>query len=238
MRGRPARKGAEDGPAGPARPDPAAPAPRRAGGSAVVALLAAAAMPAWTAGCKDKIGDSCRVNVDCATDGTRICDRSSPGGYCTIEGCVGGSCPKEAVCVAFYPTAFLTVPCSPDTEDLACAGCDPQAAEADCNAFCDPDDPLNACDPCDPEAGDPDCNARCDPGPATDDCLPEERCIGTGMCAPRRTERRYCMRKCSKGSDCRSKYECRSTGTGGAELAPKEGEPYPHTERRFCAPQT
>ena len=188
-------------------------------------------------GCKDKIGDSCRVNVDCANDGTRICDLSSPGGYCTIEGCTGTSCPKEAVCVAFYPTALLTQPCAPETEDLFCHPCDPQAGATDCNAFCDSLSISRACEPCDPQGGDPDCNAVCDPGPATDDCLPDEICVGSGLCAPRAVERRYCMRKCSKDGDCRTKYECRRTGTYGAELAPKEGEPYPRTERKFCAPE-
>ena len=189
-------------------------------------------------GCKDKIGDSCRVNVDCASDGTRICDLSSPGGYCTIEGCVGGSCPKEAVCVAFFPTAFLTAPCSPETEDLICSPCDPASGDSECNAFCDPESTDRSCDPCDPGTSDPDCNAFCDPGAATDDCLPDEVCVGSGLCAPRRVERRYCMRKCSNSGDCRERYECKRTGTEGAETAPPEGEPFPRTERKFCAPKT
>lgn len=211
---------------------------RRVSARAFCTAAAAVVALGSLGGCDADIGDSCRVNVDCAKDGTRICDLSSPGGYCTIEGCSSGGCPKNAICVAFFPTAFLTAPCSPDTEDLACVACDPQAPDSNCNALCDPDDLVNRCEPCDPQAGDPDCNAQCDPGPATDDCLPDEVCVGSGLCAPRTAERRYCMRKCSKDSDCRARYECVRTGIGGAELAPRMGQPYPRTERKFCAPRT
>ena len=37
--------------------------------------------------CGKEIGDSCSTNVDCAQDGTRDCDLSQPGGYCTVNGC-------------------------------------------------------------------------------------------------------------------------------------------------------
>ena len=194
--------------------------------AAAVALAAGA-----TGGCSPKIGDSCSQNVDCADDGTRMCDLSSPGGYCTIPGCEGGSCPDEAICVGFFPTAFLTRPCNPDTEDILCGSCN----GTDCNASCDPGSDSRACENCDP-ASDPGCNARCEPGPATDDCAPDEVCLGIGLCARRQTERRYCMKKCSNNDDCRGGYVCRKTGTAGAELVPKSDEPYSHKERGFCSP--
>ncbi len=68
-------------------------------------------------GCDEKIGDSCDFNVDCSSKGDRLCDLSSPGGYCTIENCNAESCPKESACIAFYPVAFLNHPCDPDLED-------------------------------------------------------------------------------------------------------------------------
>ncbi|MBU1240419.1 hypothetical protein KJ865_11985, partial [Myxococcota bacterium] len=68
--------------------------------------------------CDAEIGDSCSVNVDCSTSGDRVCDRSQPGGYCTVEGCSASSCPSGSRCVAFFPTAALMVTCDPLTEDV------------------------------------------------------------------------------------------------------------------------
>ncbi len=78
------------------RPDPHAP-----GLLACGLALGALAL----AGCTPHIGDSCGLSTDCATDGTRICDTSEPGGYCTVLNCTGtalGSyCPDNALCVLF-----------------------------------------------------------------------------------------------------------------------------------------
>ena len=52
-------------------------------------------------GCAPEIGDSCSSSLDCSAQGTRLCDHTEPGGYCTIGGCEKGSCPEEAVCVKF-----------------------------------------------------------------------------------------------------------------------------------------
>jgi len=58
----------------------------------------------------------------------------------------------------------------------------------------------------------------------------------TGHCAPSATERRWCQRRCSSNGDCRDGYECRRTGTFGAEPIPTfdmtTGEP-----ATFCAPK-
>jgi hypothetical protein len=65
-----------------------------------------------TSGCGDKIGDSCTTNTDCQSDGTRICDLSQPGGYCTVDGCDEDSCPSESICVRFFDQKFATTSCS------------------------------------------------------------------------------------------------------------------------------
>ncbi len=78
---------------------------------------------------------------------------------------------------------------------------------------------------------------------------PDERCVcdvtddngtclnnGNGHCAPSSTERHWCQRTCSSDSDCRDGYECRRTGTFGAEPIPTfdntKGIP-----AKFCAPK-
>ena len=67
--------------------------------------------------CGKKIGDGCQTNIDCAQDGTRICDLSMPGGYCTEDGCDETSCPSESICVRFFSQKFAsaTSSCEPGT---------------------------------------------------------------------------------------------------------------------------
>lgn len=67
-------------------------------------------------GCGSEIGDSCSTNVDCAQDGTRDCDRSQPGGYCTINGCDEKSCPEEAVCIRIFPYSAPGPTCAVDAD--------------------------------------------------------------------------------------------------------------------------
>lgn len=52
-------------------------------------------------GCQPNIGDDCRNHSECAYSGNRICEPNFPGGYCTIFNCEPGTCPDEAVCVAY-----------------------------------------------------------------------------------------------------------------------------------------
>lgn len=92
----------------------------RAWGALLAAVCAAG-------GCMSTIGDSCATNVECSPSGDRICDTAQPDGYCTVQGCGPDTCPEEAVCIAFYPTAFLSVPCDPVTEDAV----DPARAATD-----------------------------------------------------------------------------------------------------------
>src|SRR5262245_49972448 len=59
-------------------------------------------------GCRPKIGDSCIQNIDCSPDGTagRICDVTSPNGYCTFASCTAASSPKAASSVSFRDGDF------------------------------------------------------------------------------------------------------------------------------------
>lgn len=58
--------------------------------------------------CGKEIGDACNLSSDCSPNGDRLCDPapSSPGGYCTIQGCDFSTCPDEAVCVRFFTGSF------------------------------------------------------------------------------------------------------------------------------------
>lgn len=81
----------------------------------------------------------------------------------------------------------------------------------------------------------------CDPATediSTDDCLPVEECTIGGTCAPRLSEARFCMRRCSSNDDCRGGYECRDRDLmiehgGEPVLAP--GRSQSGSLPRFCA---
>jgi hypothetical protein len=84
-----------------------------------------------------------------------------------------------------------------------------------------------------PEAQEP-----CDPDAETG-CAPDEVCLSSGFCALRIEERRFCMRACGQDYQCRDGYECRETGTAGAEAAQAAGDCEAFdAERvdRFCGP--
>lgn len=98
--------------------------PRPSQRSALATLVVAASLLAIGPGCSAEIGDACSYNVDCSPQGERLCDLSSPGGYCTIENCTAEVCPGESHCIAFYPIAFLNHPCNPETEDAREGGTD------------------------------------------------------------------------------------------------------------------
>jgi hypothetical protein len=69
----------------------------------VVALLGAL-LVLWLAGCSPKIGDHCRLNTDCGSSGTLVCDTSYPNGYCTQFNCTPDVCQNSAACVELYPS--------------------------------------------------------------------------------------------------------------------------------------
>jgi hypothetical protein len=80
----------------------------------------------------------------------------------------------------------------------------------------------------------------CTPGEDPSPCALDELCVIGGYCAPRSTERRFCMRKCSGPADCRDSYECRDE----ERMALHGGEPVPDPDstaatdelQAFCAP--
>ncbi len=73
-----------------------------------------------TAACGDEIGDECSLSSDCSTQGDRICDITSPGGYCTVLGCDFDTCPEESVCVRFYSVADTDSTCDPRAQTSGC----------------------------------------------------------------------------------------------------------------------
>jgi hypothetical protein len=93
-------------------------------------------------GCSPVVGDECESTFDCSSQGSRLCDRTQPGGYCTIEGCEQGTCPEEAVCVKFRPAVerlsvtYCMAKCDDDddcrSEDgYQCTGTEDFGAEGD-----------------------------------------------------------------------------------------------------------
>jgi hypothetical protein len=69
---------------------------------AAPAAFAALAAVAGLAGCQPQIGDKCNLNTECAVSGTRQCDTSLPGGYCTVFNCGPNSCPDQSACYLFH----------------------------------------------------------------------------------------------------------------------------------------
>ena len=151
-------------------------------------------LAAGASGCANEIGDSCSSNVECSPNGDRICDTAQRDGYCTIAGCGLRTCPEEAACIRFFPAAFLSHACDPQTEDAI----DPALT------------PSN-------------------------DCTPDEICLSSGYCAVFSLEHRFCMRTCEHDDDCRDGYECRQTGTSGAEVVKDPERSGSPPVVRFCA---
>lgn len=75
--------------------------------SAFVAVALAAAL----VGCGKEIGDECILDSDCDPNGTRDCDRSQKGGYCTVQGCDYDTCPEDSTCIRFFTGGFENRPC-------------------------------------------------------------------------------------------------------------------------------
>jgi hypothetical protein len=199
----------------------------------VLALTSALAL----ASCGKKIGDECQTAADCDPNGTRICDISQPGGYCTILGCDETTCPSEAACIRYFPVQYLTKPCNPYCEDRTGLPVPPDAglsldAGMSLDAGIDAGQ-LPVCPGIFPQdaAGQPDPLSVCPHGP-TNDCTADEICLDAGLCAPRSTEVRYCARTCSSNGDCRSGYTCRPTGVAGSVLLSST----PCAQTAICVP--
>jgi hypothetical protein len=90
-------------------------APALRGGAMSIALCA------FTA-CAPEIGDECKTSLDCSSQGSRLCDRTQPHGYCTLRGCESGTCPEDSVCVKFRPAqerlaiTYCMAKCSDDDD--------------------------------------------------------------------------------------------------------------------------
>lgn len=68
----------------------------------------------------------------------------------------------------------------------------------------------------------------------TNQCTVDEICLTSGFCAMRTFETRFCMKSCDVTSDCRDGYECRKTGTRGAEAIP-DPDTAGVEQAKFCA---
>jgi len=71
----------------------------RSGWAAVLSALCV--MLSVSVGCGRGIGDACESSLRCSAGGTRLCDMTQPGGYCTLAACQPGNCPDDSVCVTF-----------------------------------------------------------------------------------------------------------------------------------------
>ncbi len=182
--------------------------------AAVLRAPALIALAIAFAACSPNIGDSCTTNVDCAQDGSRDCDQSQPGGYCTIDGCDEQSCPSGSVCIRIFPY---------EAEGLA-----------SCNWLTDAQPGPGAV--CSDEQATDDAGMSCV-------CPADEICMPDGHCVSRAAERDYCLNVCSNNGDCRSGYVCRQAGVQGKAPVSKTygsialvANPGPTTSVNFCAP--
>jgi hypothetical protein len=176
-----------------------------------VSLLTILLVGALASACSKKIGDGCQTNIDCAQDGTRICDLSQPGGYCTEDGCDDSSCPSESICVRFFDQKFPTGTCST-----------PPGTVGTCNS---PPDTVDECRT----------SGQCLPNELCVVCGPSSSAPEPyACCVPSASERRYCAAKCGGNGDCRGGYVCRTSNTLGslALLA----DPEASSTAKFCAP--
>jgi hypothetical protein len=184
-------------------------------GLRVLLLVAAVVAPA----CQRQIGDECRTSVDCDPNGTRVCDLSQPGGYCTVMGCNETSCPGGSACIRYFPEQFLTRHCNPKCENFACQVDPCPAGETDSDGGT-----------CLPPCKNPDTGVDC--SGYQNGCTADEVCLDAGFCARRALEQRACAKTCGSNGDCRSGYQCRPAGTMGSMLLATD----PNATASFCAP--
>ena len=145
--------------------------------------------------CGKEIGDPCSTNVDCLQDGTRDCDLSQPGGYCTVNGCDEKFCPSEAVCIRIFPYEVSRPTCQHASDAPFCpAGTGVCRSDDTCG--CTQDSQCTSDGLCVPD-------------------VPTVPGVRNGYCVPRTSERRYCERTCGNNGDCRGGYVCREAGVEG-----------------------
>jgi hypothetical protein len=171
----------------------------------LIVVLGAIALVATA--CGHQIGDDCKTSADCDPNGTRACDLSQPGGYCTIAGCDETSCPSGSTCIRYFPQKDLF----PAVDQAK--SCDPMLEDIP------PGDGGVAEDVCAPD----------------EVCVEIDNMVSMGgLCAKRSYEQRECAKSCSDDGDCRgSEYECRMSGTLGSLVLATS----PTVTTKFCAPR-
>jgi hypothetical protein len=185
----------------------------------VLVVAALSCVTALLGACSHDIGDSCKTSADCDPNGTRACDLSQPGGYCTMVGCDEKSCPSGSACIRYFPEALLSSArmCIPECEDLppACPGGGVDCLGPDGGAL--------------PDAG----RAGCPNGGATNDCAADELCLDSGLCVKRSYETRACAKTCGSLDDCRGgQYTCRPASASGMMLLGASAS----ADAKVCAP--
>lgn len=76
------------------------------------------------------------------------------------------------------------------------------------------------------------------PCQAQSECTLDELCSLEGLCVPRSSESRFCMRSCESNDDCRDGYECRDLEkmiANGGEPVLEPGKVIDERVPRFCA---
>src|SRR5882757_1337789 len=75
------------------------------------------ALVVLVAACQPNIGDSCATHANCSATGGRLCEPNFPGGYCTVFNCEPGTCPDEAVCIAYGAVLSPRTACADPAQD-------------------------------------------------------------------------------------------------------------------------
>jgi hypothetical protein len=86
---------------------------------------------------------------------------------------------------------------------------------------------------CDPELED----VSTDEQEGRDDCEPHEVCLPEGLCADEIRARTSCRRECKDDDNCRSNYQCVSTGIDGVYVAPDPEDPTKQHTAKICVPR-
>jgi hypothetical protein len=182
-----------------------------------------------TGACSHQIGDSCMSSVDCDPSGTRSCDLSQPGGYCTIMGCDETMCPSGATCIRTFPETLIAQ----------------NAGVAVSSVMCDPESSTGKqCDPGIMCATFGSCVKPCTPGGPASQCLVNQAgatvqllCISLGYCAQcEPTPKNLQIDAGAPASPCQDAGTCTNSGCQVDEICTDSGLCAKQTlEQRQCA---
>lgn len=158
-------------------------------------------------GCQPRIGDQCETSLNCSQSGDRICDRTQPGGYCTMFNCAppDTKCPDDSVCVAFGAAISDLPECSKASQ--------PSRFERTfCMAPCDKDSDCRSGYSCVDLSSNPNNTVQVDPGKSSKVCLVADAApsvAGTGGSPFAEPSTDVCKPPVASGGST-------STGAGGA----------------------